>query len=226
MVKSEHSLLGLGGERACDVQGISMWVWTLNWDEIRSDLLVGSCPMTAADLDTIKAETGATALLSLQTDDCLRHFGLNYADQRDHGERIGLEMVRAPMRDFDLPDQRRHLPHAVRALNRLLTARHRVYVHCTAGMGRSPLTMLAYLTFMEDLSLHDALSLLKTRRPCVVPSLEAYHGCRQDLIVRHREDIETRAWHLYQRRCAWHRQGTSQSDWGQAEREVIRAVLS
>lgn len=203
-----------------------MWVWTLNWDEIRSDLLIGSCPMSATDLDTIKAETGATALLSLQTDECLEHFGLNYAEQRSCGERIGLEMARAPMLDFNLPDQRRNLPEAVRTLSRLLTGTHRVYVHCTAGMGRSSLTALAYLTFVEDFSLDEALSLLKTNRPCVVPSLEAYNGCRQDLIIRYRKEIETQAWYLHQRRSAVPAEGTSEGDWFQAEREAIRAVLS
>ena len=47
-----------------------MWKWTLNWNEIRDDLVIGACPMTTADMDTMQKQTGATALLSVQTDEC------------------------------------------------------------------------------------------------------------------------------------------------------------
>ena len=202
-----------------------MWVWTLNWNEIRSDLLIGSFPKTAADLATIKVETGATALLSVQTDVCLDHFGLKYADQRAHGESIGLRMARAPMLDFNPSDQRLNLPYAVQALNRQLADGHRVYVHCTAGIGRSALTLLAYLTFIEGLGTEEALSLLKRRRPCVAPNLEAYDGCHQDLVIKHQKEIEVNAWSLFQGRQATQRKGPSDSDWSQAEHEVIGSAL-
>lgn len=202
-----------------------MWVWTLNWDEIRSDLLIGSFPMTADDLATIKVETKATAILSVQTDQCLDHFGLKYEDQLTNGESIGLKMVRAPMLDFNPPDQRLNLPNAVRALNRLLVDGHRVYVHCTAGMGRSALTILGYLTFIENFTPDDALSLLKRRRNCVVPNLEAYQGCHHDLIKENQKEIEQFARCLSTKRQYGSKQ-PSDSDWSQAEQAVIRSVLS
>lgn len=48
-----------------------MWLWTLNWGEIRHDLVIGSCPFRPADIDRLHDSTGVTAVLSVQTDDCL-----------------------------------------------------------------------------------------------------------------------------------------------------------
>lgn len=203
-----------------------MWVWTLNWNEIRADLVIGSCPLAVADIDRIHDQAGATALLSLQSDGCLGHFGIDYAVHRLHGENLGLEMRRAPMRDFDIPDQRRHLARAVRTLHDLLSHRHRVYLHCTAGLGRSALTALGYLTCVEDYGLHEALELLKTRRPGIVPSLEAYQGCRADLVDRHRAEIERRAEQAYRQRLSLNAEGSAASDWDAAERDFLRKLLT
>ena len=82
-----------------------MWIWTLNWNEIREDLLIGSCPMTGSDLNRIRHETGASAILSLQHDECLAHFSIDYEQHCVHGRRLGLEMARSPMRDFNPGEQ-------------------------------------------------------------------------------------------------------------------------
>jgi len=39
-----------------------MWNWTLNWNEIRSDLIVGSCPRKVEDLTRIRDETRASGI--------------------------------------------------------------------------------------------------------------------------------------------------------------------
>jgi hypothetical protein len=143
---------------------------------------------------------------------------------RTHGEKLGLCMARSPMRDFDIPDQRRHLARAVRALADLQSDGHRTYVHCTAGLGRAPLTVLSYLAWVEGLSPDEAIGLIHRGRPGAVPAWEAHHGCRQDLVVRYRPHIEERAYTLSQSRPKEH--GDAQQDWRQAEVEVIRSVLT
>lgn len=47
-----------------------MWTWKLNWGQVRDDIVVGSCPMTPGDIDAIQAGTGASAILSVQCDEC------------------------------------------------------------------------------------------------------------------------------------------------------------
>src|SRR5512147_2514774 len=169
-----------------------MWEWTLNWDRIRDNLVIGSCPMTVEDIDRIREETGATALLSLQSDACRAHFDIDYLEHRAHGERRELAMVNAPMLDFDPPDQRRHLPQAVRCLRELLEAGQKVYLHCTAGCNRAPLTALGYLTFVEMQAPDAAAAFIREARPQADPSWEAYQGCRADLVDTLRQNIMVR----------------------------------
>jgi len=199
-----------------------MWQWSLTWGDIRDDLVVGACPMTAEDIDRIRAGAGASALLSVQTDLCRAHFGIDYAAHVRHGRAIGLAMANAPMRDFDPPDQRRRLPDAVRCLGALLAEGRRVYVHCTAGINRSPLTVLAYLTFVEGLGTDDAMARILAARPEAQPYWEAYHGCRADLLDRHRDAIRVEAYRISQRPDT----GGPPDDWGRAERLVLSRALS
>jgi hypothetical protein len=177
--------------------------------------------MSPEDIDRIREESGATALMSLQTDICRRAFGVDWEGLREHGERLHMPMVNAPMLDFDPPDQRRNLPRAVACLSDLLGAGHRVYLHCTAGCNRAPLTALGYFTFIEMQSPEAAMSLLTSGRPQSDPSWEAYNGCRADLVEALRENIMVRAYYLSQERP----EIESQAHWVQAEVETIRAAF-
>jgi atypical dual specificity phosphatase len=85
---------------------MTMWAWTLNWGRVRDDIIVGSCPMTPNDIDTIHSGTGATALLSLQCDDCRAAFRIDLEAHIRHAGGRGLLLRNAPMRDFDVEDQR------------------------------------------------------------------------------------------------------------------------
>ena len=200
-----------------------MWTWSLNWGEITPRILIGTCPMTTADLDRIGAEAGVSAVLSVQHEDCLAYWDIDYPEMRTHGEKLGLRMARSSMRDFDIPDQRRNLARAVRALADLQSKGHRTYVHCTAGLGRAPLTVLSFLVWVEGLLPQEAIGLIHRGRPDAVPAWEAHHGCRADLVERFCPQIEKRAHALSQARP--NGQGDPQSDWLQAEVEIVRSAL-
>ena len=198
-----------------------MWEWTLNWDQIRDDLVIGSCPITTHDIDRIRDQTGVTALLSLQSDECRKHFGIDYLEHRAHGARNALALVNAPMLDFDPPDQRRNLPLAVGTLCDLLAAGHKVYLHCTAGCNRAPLTALAYLAFVEMQAPEAAGARIREARPQADPSWEAYQGCRDDLVEMLRSNIMVRAYYLSQENP----DTPADAHWMQAEREMIRSAF-
>ncbi len=198
-----------------------MWSWSLNWDEITPRIVVGSCPMSPHDIDRIRDDTGATALLCLQHDECLAHFHVDLASNARRCAQRSLALVRSPIPDFDVDDMRRRLPEAVRALTRLLREGYRVYVHCTSGIGRSPLVVLGYLTFVEGQSLVDAERLIRERRADIAPNLDAYETCRQDLVAQYGERITARAWELSQQA----RVGDAGRDWQQAEMEILREVF-
>lgn len=197
------------------------WRWSLNWGVVRDDIVVGSCPMTTRDIDRIRKGTGASALLSVQTHMCREAFNVDYDNHYRHAVKRGLAMDNAPMRDFDPFDQRCRLANAVCSLHRLLSQDHRVYVYCTAGLNRSPLTVLGYLTFLDQMTPQDALALIVAGRPEAQPSWEAYEGCRQDLVERCRDAIARRAWDLAQSSAG----GSAETHWLRAEKEVIRDVF-
>jgi hypothetical protein len=46
------------------------------------------------------------------------------------------------------------------------------YVHCTAGINRANLAVLGYFTFVEGMPLDEALALIRTSRPQVIPSYQ------------------------------------------------------
>lgn len=198
-----------------------MWKWTLNWNEIRGDLVIGACPMTLDDIDTIHEKTGATALLSVQADECRNAFDIDYDAHRDYGKRKGLVVVNAPMRDFDPPDQRRYLPRAVACLHKILSDNHKVYVYCTAGINRSPLTVLGYLTFVEGFSKDAGFQLIIEKRPEAEPYWEAYDGCYLDLLDTYREEIKRRAFEI----SLLHPENNQAENRREAEQQIIRAVF-
>ena len=200
----------------------SMWTWSLTWGEVTPDIVVGSCPMTTADVGRLRHEAGASALLSLQHDDCLAYWGIDYRDMHAMGSTLGIAMERCQIRDFDISDMRLRLPRAVHKLARLLNAGHRVYVHCTAGMGRSPLTVWAYLAVIDGQEPWEALRKIKLARPEAVPSPEAFEGFRQDMAARHHDRIARRAYDLYLQGA---HPGNAEEDWRQAEAQVVRQAL-
>lgn len=199
-----------------------MWTWSLNWGQITDDIVIGTCPMTQDDLRRLRFEAGVSGILSLQHDDCLAYWGIDYGVMHRAGAGIGLEMKRCPIRDFDVADIRRRLPAAVSMLADMISNGHRVYVHCTAGMGRAPVVVLGYLTLVGAYSSDDAIRLILKGRPGAVPAWEAYYGCREDLSALHREAIERRAYELYE--LGVH--ADAHDDWLQAQTEILRSVLN
>lgn len=198
-----------------------MWTWSLNWNEVTPRIVVGTCPMRPDELQRIQEEAEVSAILSLQHDDCLAYWGIDYARMQRKAAEIGLKLARWPIRDFDIADMRRQLPAAVSLLAALQSRGHRTYVHCTAGLGRSPLVVLGYLTLVEGRAPEEAISMILASRTGAVPAWEAWHGCRNDLTEYHREKIERRAYELYEQGI----NNSRQADWRQAEREVLRDAL-
>ena len=194
-----------------------MWVWTLNWGEIRHDLVIGSCPIRPSDIDQILDDTGVSAVLSVQTDDCRSALDIDYSALEAHASKRGLLVLNAPIRDFDREDQRKRLPYAIGTLRQLLAGGHRAYLHCTAGINRAPLVALAYLTFVEGMAVPDADALIQRGRPEASPYWDAYYGCREDLLARHRATVALRAWNVSQAN-PWE---TPEGNWFRAEQEIL-----
>lgn len=146
-------------------------VTDLHIDRVTNHVWVGPYPQSAGDIDVLAA-TGITAVVNLQTDDDLHHRGVDLDQLRCRLGSHDIELWRLPIRDFDECDLVRGLPAAVGLLHRLVDAGHRTYVHCTAGMGRAPAVVLAYLVHRGH-PLKQASTLLTARHPASAPNTSA-----------------------------------------------------
>lgn len=148
---------------------------------ITEQVVVGSQPMTAGDVDKL-ADIGVTCILNLQQDKDLAYWKVDFNEISSRAAARGVDLVRTPAVDFDPNSLRATLPSAVAALERAHASGHKVYVHCTAGLGRSPAVAIAFLYWCSDhLNLDDAYSYLTTIRPCG-PNKEAIRGATYDLL--------------------------------------------
>lgn len=121
---------------------------------IDDQVAVGSAP-TDADLTWLRAQ-GLDGLLCLQSDADLAERGYTWAHREAACAALGIEAVRVPIIDFEPDDLLRNLDAAVRALRRLHHADRAVYVHCNAGLNRSPSVVIAGLMDRHDWSLKKA----------------------------------------------------------------------
>jgi protein-tyrosine phosphatase len=130
---------------------------------VTPNLLVGPAPYDAEEYEELKAKE-VTAILSLQTRGDLGD--RTPADVRNAAESMDLIFRNVPVTDFDALDLKRQLPACVMALDELVAAGYRVYVHCTAGVTRSPTVIAAYLQWKLNWPLEKALNHLENIRNC------------------------------------------------------------
>jgi hypothetical protein len=138
----------------------------MDYHRIAPKLYVGSRPETVSDIEHLKREVGVTAVLNLQTDDDIRYFKLDWDSMVSCYQACGIAVHRAPVRDFDPADLQDKLPACVSVLGTLLESGHTVYLHCSAGAGRSPTVAIAYLCWRSAWDLDRAVAHVVQCRPC------------------------------------------------------------
>lgn len=148
-------------------------------DQILPELFLGAHPRSPDDIDELQRRFGITAVLNVQTQDDFDHWGVDWDGLSAHYARLGIEVRRLPVRDFDPQDLRDKLPACVGELQELLDAKHRVYVHCNVGVGRSPSVVTAYLHWVQGWDLPQAAEYVKSRRICD-PNVEAIRLASKD----------------------------------------------
>jgi len=151
----------------------------MHFDHIPPKIYLGSCPANAQDIERLRQEAGVTGVVNVQTDSDLRYMYIDWDEMKQHYAASGIEVRRVPARDFDRDDLRRKLPDCADAVCELVKAGHTVYVHCSAGINRSPSTAIAYLHWYEGFPLDEAVEYVTTRRDCD-PYVEAIQLATQD----------------------------------------------
>lgn len=136
-----------------------------DFHQVHERLIVGPVPSSPEKIAALRA-AGVTALLSLQTDEDLESLSLNWGLLWNFMMHNGISGTRLPIVDFDDRALERGLPKAVEALNDAWRAGQTVYVHCTAGVNRSPTVAIGWLMRHGGLSLDAAWRQVREARSC------------------------------------------------------------
>lgn len=141
--------------------------------QITENLLVGAYPKLETDMLELKAKN-VRAVLSLQSKKDLKAFSIDPEQLRSLYNKHGIRAYNIEILDMKLKDFVDRSQQAVRLLRQLVETYGTVYVHCTAGIYRSPQLVVLYLVQFEELSVEQAISFVKSRRPCAQPYLRTY----------------------------------------------------
>ena len=144
----------------------------INFDRIETNIFIGSAPQSEVDVKRL-VQMKITAVVSLQSDDDLAGFRIDWKKLQSVYQYNDITIQRFPIIDFDEVDLGNRLAEPVQALNALLSAGHRVYVHCNAGICRAPATVLGYLSHYQGMSIEEGLRHLRQNRPQVHPYLSS-----------------------------------------------------
>jgi protein-tyrosine phosphatase len=146
---------------------------------ISEELLVGEYPGNA-DIGWLKDTYGITAVHNLQDDDDLRMNGLDNGQLSAEYTAHGIDYVRTPIQDGSADAMAERLEAALHDLRELVGSGARVYLHCNAGMNRAPTLSIAFLRAYRQMSLEEAMMLVKKQRACgpFMTVLEEYFGPR------------------------------------------------
>lgn len=137
--------------------------------------------MSQQDVDHLAQHEGVRAILNLQQDKDLHYWGVDLHSISQRAEQQGIDFIRTPAVDFDPHSLRKTLPTAVAAMEKARLCSGKVYVHCTAGLGRSPAVAIAALYWFTNMSLDEAYEYLTGIRPCG-PNKDAIRGATYDLL--------------------------------------------
>lgn len=138
----------------------------LDADQITSQLWLGSMPSSRSVVHNLAEVHRVSALVSVQTDADLLTLGFDWPQMKTLLRQGGIHHVRrVPITDFDEPTLVRKLPEAVDAVHELIDIEGRnTFLHCTAGLNRSPTVAIAYLMTHHGLKLEQAWDQVQEHR--------------------------------------------------------------
>lgn len=132
--------------------------------EVAPKLWVGPCPKTPEFIQRLNTDHGITGLVSVQTDGDLESLGLSWPLLWRFLLINQINVARLPIEDFNDRELLSKLDEAVDAVDAMMSAGHVTYLHCTAGVNRSPTVAIAWLVRAQGLSLDEAWEQVTSRR--------------------------------------------------------------
>jgi len=167
----------------------------LYYHRITDKVICGTQAWERGSIDYLKQKERVTILFNTQEDSNFKHWKVDIKERETEATRAGVLLHRQPIVDFSFDSLREQLPEAVSEFDRLANGSDDevVYCHCTAGMGRSPAVVIAYLYWTDDRfeSLDEAYEFLTSKRPCG-PKKEAIRQATVDILCAPGDDLPTR----------------------------------
>lgn len=139
----------------------------ISYAQLLPELWVGSYPQSPEDILHLKS-IGVNAVLSVQSDEDLASRAMNWELFWKFYMAQGFQVARVPITDFDRDDLLMRIDLAVGALDDLVRRGARVYLHCTAGLNRSPTIAVAWLARHRQMTLAQAYEHVTSRRQCAI----------------------------------------------------------
>ncbi|MBI4850487.1 MAG: dual specificity protein phosphatase family protein [Acidobacteria bacterium] len=146
----------------------------IHFNRILPNLYVGTVPKTFDDVERLIREAGISAVINLQTDDDFEWYQVDWPKIQQYYEKRNIEFVRKPVQDFQLEDLRDKLPDCAKVVDDFAHNGHIIYLHCTAGINRSPTVAIGYLYSYLGYDMETAIRTVKGSRVCD-PYLEALY---------------------------------------------------
>lgn len=144
----------------------------INFDRITDAMFVGTYPQSPVDIDRLRDGARITAVINLQSDADIRALSLNWRKLEKHYASREIIVYRHPILDFDPEDLTRRMRRAVKRVGELEAVGHRIFVHCTAGVGRAPAVAIGHLAWNMGWDLNSAYEFVLSKRSCD-PYIEA-----------------------------------------------------
>ncbi|KAL7253525.1 hypothetical protein ACSBR1_007960 [Camellia fascicularis] len=179
----------------------------MNYTLITDKLIVGSQPQKPEDIDHLKRVEDVAYILNLQQDRDIEYWEIDLKSIIKRCRDLEIRHMRRPARDFDPDSLRSGLPKAVSSLEWAISeGKGKVYVHCTAGLGRAPAVAIAYMFWFCDIDLNTAYNRLTSKRPCG-PNKSAIRGATYDLAKNDpwKEPFENLPGHAFKGISNWER---------------------
>lgn len=112
------------------------------------------------------------AVLNLQTKEDMGRYDIDWTVIKEQTSEFGIESFNFQIIDMNFFDFIKKAAEALKLLRNILKQYNSVYVHCTAGVFRSPQLVILYLVKFMNYNLNDAFALIKNKRPFIHPYIE------------------------------------------------------
>lgn len=157
--------LGLGGWRRAQfpylllTRSLSGLLWSLSWWDVIDEYLLLGGALMFDDIERLQRQ-GVRAVLNLS------------AERPDNQSRLyaaRMDYLWLPVLDT-LPPTVEQIVQGLLWIEQQVNASHAVYIHCTAGIGRSVTLLACWYMYTRGMNVSQGLHFIKRRRPQVAPT--------------------------------------------------------